>query len=201
MIRHDSLYLHQRCECNFEVQKMCLNIFYLCNFNDEIRGKGENIIKKKKEIVLLHFHIELENECLERLWRCEWSPVYLEQSLQQWWEISYRSSALTEEEIDRLLLQAIELLLIFTQNNFTGPFDQLEEFKKFVKNANFLDINAGTELKENGEELNPNVNIPELLFIARRILQKLLENSKDSMVRITIIVSLVITLYNYLYHP
>ncbi|KAI9588797.1 tetratricopeptide repeat protein 27 [Glossina fuscipes] len=142
---------------------MCFNIFYLCNFNDKIREK------------------ELENESLKRLWRCEWSPLYLEESLQQWWESSHRS-ALTQEEIDRLLLQAIELLLIFTQNNFTGPFDQLEEFKEFVKNANFLDINAVTELKENGEELNPNVNIPELLFTARRILQKLLENSKDSMI-------------------
>uniref|UniRef100_A0A1A9X0Y8 TPR_REGION domain-containing protein n=1 Tax=Glossina brevipalpis TaxID=37001 RepID=A0A1A9X0Y8_9MUSC len=143
---------------------MCLNVFYLCNFNDKVTEK------------------EIENDHLKRIWRCEWSPIHLENSLQQSWESAHKSAPLTQEESDEFLLKAIELLLIFTQNNFTGPFDQLGEFKEFIKNAHFLNTDAATELKENGEELNPNVNLAELLLIARWIIKKLLENTEDSMI-------------------
>lgn len=89
----------------------------------------------------------------------------------------------TEQELQDFLALAVELLLIFGQYNFTGPFDDLAEYQQFIKDDCPVKVPDPFEaLKENGEEINPNVVLGEFLIIASQIIKKLLSLHPDSLV-------------------
>ncbi|XP_075159976.1 tetratricopeptide repeat protein 27 [Haematobia irritans] len=143
---------------------MQFNLNFLCNFNDTVQ---EN---------------ELSSESLKRVWSGKWCSDNLEQSLKLWWSKQSTSVDLTQEECEDLLCVAIELLLAFVQQNFTGPFCELTELEGFVKELQTLVGDYFVELKENGEEINPNVVVGEFLLLSRDILKRLGDLHKDSIV-------------------
>lgn len=108
--------------------------------------------------------------------------------LSKWSEKAGDSNvSFTEQEIQDFLAVAVELLLIFGQYNFTGPFDDLSAFQQFIKEDFPLKLpDPFDELKENGEEINPNVVLGEFLLIAADILKKLLGQQPDSLVSVEI---------------
>lgn len=128
------------------------------------------------------------------MWFGKWCSENLEKSLEEWW-VKKESSDLSLVESKDLLSLAVELLLSFVQQNFTGPFCELTELEGF---ANEIQHHVGDpfiELKENGEEINPNVVLGEFLIISRDILKKLLLCHSDSVVSITFSLSVQICQY------
>ncbi|XP_061400608.1 tetratricopeptide repeat protein 27 [Musca vetustissima] len=135
---------------------MIYNLNYLCNFNDQVKEE------------------DLESDSLRRVWSGKWCSGKFEDSLKQWWSL--------QEQCEVFLCLAIESLLAFLQQNFTGPFCELAELEGLVKEIQPLVGDAFEELKENGEEINPNVVLGEFLLLSRGILRKLLELQPDSIV-------------------
>ncbi|XP_037825505.1 tetratricopeptide repeat protein 27 [Lucilia sericata] len=143
---------------------MHLILQYLCNFNDKIEIK------------------DLCNDSLKRVWCEEWNVSNLQDLLNKWLACKEAAEDLSQEQIEDLLPVAVQLLFVFAQYNFTGPFDDLREFQEFVKeNLNFVP-DPFEELKENGEEINPNVVLGEFLIVARDILKKLLKGQAETVV-------------------
>ncbi|XP_013117334.2 tetratricopeptide repeat protein 27 [Stomoxys calcitrans] len=143
---------------------MQFHLNYLCNFNDRVKPE------------------DLPSESLKRVWSGKWCTEKLEHSLKHWWNQKDDANQLTVEDSEELLCVALELLLAFIQQNFTGPFCELTELEGFVKELQPLVGDFFVELKENGEEINPNVVLGEFLLISRAILNKLLSLHKDCVV-------------------
>ncbi|XP_065360961.1 tetratricopeptide repeat protein 27 [Calliphora vicina] len=143
---------------------MVLNLQYLCNFNQQIDIK------------------DVCNESLKRVWTGEWKVSDLQELLVKWLACKDSLNELTAAEIEDLLAFAVELLFVFAQYNFTGPFDDLPEFEQFVKESLSFVADPFEELKENGEEINPNVVLGEFLLVAKDILKKLLNSQQESVV-------------------
>uniref|UniRef100_A0A1I8NC62 Uncharacterized protein n=1 Tax=Musca domestica TaxID=7370 RepID=A0A1I8NC62_MUSDO len=143
---------------------MVFNLNYLCNFNDKVKDE------------------DLSHESLKRIWSGKWCSAGFESSLKQWWSKRDAKEDYSQEECEEFLCLAIESLLIFMQQNFTGPFCDLAELEGFVKEIQPLVGDAFVELKENGEEINPNVVLGEFLLLSRDILKKLLEFQPESVV-------------------
>ncbi|XP_073838093.1 tetratricopeptide repeat protein 27 [Musca autumnalis] len=143
---------------------MTFNLNYVCNFNDRVQ---EN---------------DLDNESLKRVWSGKWCSGKFQDSLKRWWSRRDTKEDFTQEECDEFLCVAIEALLAFLQQNFTGPFCELAELEGFVKEIQPLVGDAFVELKENGEEINPNVVLGEFLLLSRDILKKLLNSHSDSLI-------------------
>jgi len=103
----------------------------------------------------------------------------LREILQRWRE---KGQAVLKDDPASQLKDFLLLVFAFVQNNFTGPFDKLEEFQQIHSQLNLEELDAQEKLKASGEELNPNVKTGELLLVAREILQGLLENHPESKV-------------------
>ncbi|KAH8259670.1 hypothetical protein KR026_008578 [Drosophila bipectinata] len=138
--------------------------YYICNFSDAVSVEDLPA-----------------DEQLRQLWiRQElWTVPELREILQRW-----RNSSKSDlkDNPAPLLNDFLRLVFVFVQNNFTGPFDKIEECKALLEELEFKDLEAQEKLKASGEELNPNVKTEELLLVAREILQNLLEVYPDSKV-------------------
>lgn len=106
----------------------------------------------------------------------------MEESLRKWCANKDCSDKWTQQESEEFLCLAVELLLLFTQYNFTGPFDDLKDFEGVIKDVKPPVGDPFVELKENGEEINPNVVLGEFLLIARDIVKKLLASQDNEVV-------------------
>lgn len=137
------------------------NEYHLCNFN---------------EITKLE---DLPTEALCQLWSCKWTTTRLQDILDNWRVNKTKQPTL--EAADTLLCHAVELTLVFVQNNFTGPFKQLEEFSNFLQSKTLQEYDPFVRLMENGEEINPNVKLGELLVLAKEILDLLRQYWSDSL--------------------
>ncbi|XP_055856573.1 tetratricopeptide repeat protein 27 [Episyrphus balteatus] len=133
---------------------------YLCNFND---NSTENDFPKTE---------------LKELWSCKWDFQKFEKILQNF----LKSNDNTEDDVHEEFLSSISLILAFVQNNFTGSFENLEKFKEITKKTFPNDFEAVKKLMVNGEEINPNVQIPEFLYIAEELLKNVLEKCPNSVI-------------------
>lgn len=123
--------------------------------------------------------IDLPNDKLKELWSCNWSVEKINKILQQ-----HLASVQTFHDNDEsLLFHAIQLVLVFLQNNFTGPFAQLEQLERCRNQIFPKEYIAAHQLISNGEEINTNVNLPELFAKAKDIIQHLLEKRPSSLVK------------------
>lgn len=160
---------------------MHLNIHYLCNFNDQEELEGDFFYYLlKKEIIKLRV-LDVTNESLKRVLCGEWKCSNFKGLLGNWLACQ-DSKDLSNEQTEDCLTFAVELLLIFAQYNFTGPFDDLDKFQQFVKDSLLFVADPFEVLKENGEEINPNVVLGEFVEMARNVLKKLLKNQEESVV-------------------
>lgn len=124
--------------------------------------------------------VDLPTEALCQLWSCKWTTSRLQDILDNWRVNKTKQPTL--EAADTLLCHAVELTLVFVQNNFTGPFKQLEEFSNFLQSKTLQEYDPFVRLMENGEEINPNVKLGELLVLAKEILDLLRQYWSDSLV-------------------
>nr|XP_016930887.2 tetratricopeptide repeat protein 27 [Drosophila suzukii] len=138
--------------------------YYICNFNDAVAVEDLPA-----------------DEQLRQLWTRQklWTVEELREILQRWRE---KGKAVLKDDPASQLKDFLLLVFAFVQNNFTGPFDKLEEFQQIHSQLNLEELDAQEKLKASGEELNPNVKTGELLLVAREILQGLLENYPESKV-------------------
>ncbi|KAM7354742.1 tetratricopeptide repeat protein 27 [Cochliomyia hominivorax] len=143
---------------------MNLNLQFLCNFNQQIDLK------------------DIKTESLQRVWSGEWNVKNFKEPLSKWLSKTNSPSNFNPEEVEEFLSLAAELLFGFAQYNFTGPFDDLPEFQEFVKENVSFAGDPFEKLKENGEEINPNVVLGEFLLLAKEIIQKLLDQHKECLV-------------------
>ncbi|XP_053953495.1 tetratricopeptide repeat protein 27 [Anastrepha ludens] len=137
------------------------NKYHLCNFNEPTLAE------------------DLLTEALRHLWSCKWTTTRLQNILDNWQSIKNTEPCL--ETADALFCQAVELTLVFVQNNFTGPFKQLEEFSDFLQAKQLKDYDPFIRLMENGEEINPNVKLGELLVLAKEMFHLLRQSWPDSL--------------------
>ncbi|CAD7005825.1 tetratricopeptide repeat protein 27 [Ceratitis capitata] len=137
------------------------NKYHLCNFNERTTTE------------------DLPTEAIRQLWSCNWSTTRLQTILDNWQE--NKNVAPSLEAADTLLCQAIELTLLFVQNNFTGPFQQLEEISNILQAKKFVEYDPFKRLMENGEEINPNVKLGELLVIAKETVNLLRQHWSDAL--------------------
>ncbi|XP_017491754.1 PREDICTED: tetratricopeptide repeat protein 27 [Rhagoletis zephyria] len=137
------------------------NKYHLCNFN-------ELVVEQ-----------DLPTESLHQLWSCKWTTTRLQAILDNWFQ--YKNAEPSLETADTLLCQVVELTLVFVQNNFTGPFKQLEEFTVFLQAKQLKEYDPFICLMENGEEINPNVKLGELLVLAKEILNFLRQRWPESL--------------------
>lgn len=142
---------------------MHLNLHFLCNFNDNVKEQ------------------DLPSDSLKRVWQGEWCVKDLEESLKKWWQAKF-SDNFHQHETEEFLSLSVELLLIFAQYNFTGPFDDVKEFEGFISESKLSVGDPFVELKENGEEINPNVMLGEFLLISRDIFKKLLTFQENEVI-------------------
>ncbi|XP_016956053.1 tetratricopeptide repeat protein 27 [Drosophila biarmipes] len=135
--------------------------YYICNFNDAVAVEDLPA-----------------DEQLRQLWTSQklWTVEDLREILQRWREKGKADDPAAQ------LKDFLLLVFTFVQNNFTGPFDKLEDFQQIHSQLNLEELDAQEKLKASGEELNPNVKTAELLLAARDILQGLLENHPESKV-------------------
>lgn len=122
----------------------------------------------------------MPTEALRQLWSCQWTTTRL-QSILDNWRVN-KATDPNSEAANTLLCQAVELTLVFVQNNFTGPFKQLEEFSNFLQKKSLEEYDSFKRLMENGEEINPNVKLGELLVLAKEILDLLRQFWPNSLV-------------------
>ncbi|XP_017111947.1 tetratricopeptide repeat protein 27 [Drosophila elegans] len=138
--------------------------YYICNFNDAVAVEDLPA-----------------DEQLRQLWTRQklWTLEDLRGILQRWRE----NEKLNSKDNPALQLNDFLLLIFaFVQNNFTGPFDKVDDFQVIHSELSLKDLDAQEKLKASGEELNPNVKTGELLLVAREILKGLLETHPESKV-------------------
>ncbi|EDW94655.2 tetratricopeptide repeat protein 27 [Drosophila yakuba] len=140
--------------------------YYICNFNDAVAVEDLPA-----------------DEALRQLWTRQklWTVDDLRGILQRWQE---QGKPGLEDDPTSQLKDFLLLIFAFVQNNFTGPFDKLEEYQQIHSELELEKLDALEKLKASGEELNPNVKSVELLLIAKEILQGLLESHPESKVLI-----------------
>ncbi|XP_017072187.1 tetratricopeptide repeat protein 27 [Drosophila eugracilis] len=140
--------------------------YYICNFNDAVVVED----------------LPAEQQ-LRQLWTRQklWTVEDLREILLRWRE---KGKPDLKTDPASQLKDFLLLIFAFVQNNFTGPFDNLEGLQKIHSELNLDDLDAQDKLKASGEELNPNVKTGELLLLAREILKGLLESHPHSKVLI-----------------
>ncbi|XP_037933632.1 tetratricopeptide repeat protein 27-like [Teleopsis dalmanni] len=138
------------------------NKYFVCNFNKSTDTET------------------IENELLRLLWTCNFTTENLEKLLST--HLSNQKDKLNDEEARTALCQAIELILIFVQYNFTGPTKSVDEFTELIANKKLEECDPFVKLIENGEEINSNVALGELFVIAKNILKQLSAQYPESLV-------------------
>lgn len=108
----------------------------------------------------------------------------LKELLTKWLAKKDTQDSFSDSEIEDFLSLAAELLFLFAQYNFSGPFDDLQEFQDFVKENLTYVGDPFDLLKENGEEINPNVVLGEFLLLAKEILKILLKQKEECLVSV-----------------
>lgn len=108
----------------------------------------------------------------------------LKELLTKWLAKKDTQDSFSDSEIEDFLSLAAELLFLFAQYNFSGPFDDLQEFQDFVKENLTYVGDPFDLLKENGEEINPNVVLGEFLLLAKEILKNLLKQKEECLVSV-----------------
>lgn len=108
----------------------------------------------------------------------------LKELLTKWLAKKDTQDSFSDSEIKDFLSLAAELLFLFAQYNFSGPFDDLQEFQDFVKENLTYVGDPFDLLKENGEEINPNVVLGEFLLLAKEILKILLKQKEECLVSV-----------------
>ncbi|KAH8270298.1 hypothetical protein KR018_006811 [Drosophila ironensis] len=138
---------------------------YICNFSDAV--------SVEKDLPA--------DEHLRQLWSRQelWNEQELRDILLRW---QGGDKPDPRAEPAALLNDFLRLTFAFVQNNFTGPFDKVEKCQQVLNELQLKDDEAQEHLKASGEELNPNVKTAQLLFVAREILQSLLEVYPESKV-------------------
>lgn len=139
------------------------------------------------------------------MWNCNWSLDRLKRALQIWWQDKCSNEySIGKEDAKVLFPLAVELFLIFVQNNFTGPFDHVADFEELINKLDFdygkfdkfsksgafdVDgehiITANDMLKTNNEEVNANVKLSALLVCARDIFRCLMKYDSECLVCIS----------------
>lgn len=123
---------------------------------------------------------------LKSLWECNWSKNLNNELFRQIFGGNFDGIDLSSRSNDELLCLAISALQAFVQDNFVGPM--LNEEDEFKEHPWHFDLKCiGSESLQNylmsdGEEINTNVNHPELLAVAKYILSHInlkLENITD----------------------
>ncbi|KAH8372301.1 hypothetical protein KR093_010976 [Drosophila rubida] len=149
-----------------------LSAYYLCNFNDAVQLEG----KSKKYFMPLYTNIMCltdlpADERLRKLWTAEelWTVEEVETIVIRW-----QQQGKQLETVEQTLNDFLQLTFAFVQNNFTGPFDKLAACTELLCSLQLEQSAALEQLKESGEELNPNVKIAQLLLIAKQLLDALI---------------------------
>ena len=119
---------------------------------------------------MLKFHVFLSeiddvNDLVTNVLNCEWKKNLSSDLVKN---ILRNSKIEDNTSAKDLLLTGIASLLLFIQNNFTGPSCDLDELSPFFDRTTILD-----HLKVDSEELDSNVLNPELLYISKTIFNSL----------------------------
>lgn len=127
---------------------------------------------------------------MKALWECNWPETLNNDLFTQIIVQNFTDIDLSTKTAEKLLALAISALQAFVQDNFVGPL--LNEDEKFKELPWHSDIERiGSEsirnyLMSDGEEINTNVNHPELLAVAKYILvnigKSVSENSFDQVI-------------------
>lgn len=134
------------------------------------------------------------SECLKSLWECKWSENVDKPLFGEILEKNFDDIDLSTQNNEELLCLAISSLQAFVQENFVGPLssDDHDSFKQLPWHAIVERVGAAAirnYLMSDGEEINTNVNHPELLAVAKCILLYLhskLETIDDSVEKLII---------------
>ncbi|KAH8411120.1 hypothetical protein KR222_003597 [Zaprionus bogoriensis] len=144
--------------------------YFMCNFNDtfELDADFPNY------------------ERLRKLWTSHelWTVSELETIIKRWLD---NAANMEIAEIDKsvdLLIDFLQLVFAFVQNNFTGPFDKLTLCSEMLSNLQLDDLYPQKQLEASGEELNPNVKTAQLLLISKQMLEVLRKTHPTSKVTI-----------------
>lgn len=124
---------------------------------------------------------------MKSIWDCNWSSNLNQKLIDEILLKNFTDIDLTSHERDQLLWLAISTLQAFVQENFVGPplRDDDDEFTELSWHSTVKTV--GIEpirnyLTSDGEEINSNVQYPELLAIAKYCLSHLnadLESQSD----------------------
>uniref|UniRef100_A0A1Q3EY78 Uncharacterized protein n=1 Tax=Culex tarsalis TaxID=7177 RepID=A0A1Q3EY78_CULTA len=130
------------------------NLWSLFNFNDD--GEIDNL-----------------SELQPLIKRCDWTGC-LRHKIFQNLASSNTTDALAQEDHQNLLSAGIAALYAFIQNNFVGPTVSYSD----VAFDNIPDVRDG--LKSDGEELNVNVQSPELLYFCKVAFEQLNKEGSEN---------------------
>lgn len=117
---------------------------------------------------------------LQSLWECNWNQNLNNQLFSQILANNFDGIDLSSRSNEELLCLAISALQAFVQDNFLGPLlNESDEFKGLQWHSDVErigDESLRNYLMSDGEEINSNVNHPELLAVAKYILLHLQAN-------------------------
>lgn len=115
---------------------------------------------------------------LKSIWDCNWSSNLNQKLIDEILLKKFANIDLTAQNRDQLLWLAVSALQAFVQENFVGPplCDDDDEFNELSWHSVVKSVGIETiqnYLLSDGEEINTNVNYPELLAIAKYCLSYL----------------------------
>lgn len=175
------------------VSKTLTNRFWLChNFdNDPIEGDNQQLCLKYMSIIITHvfLFVSVNKACPEALqavrtgdwWTVLRNPIFatvLRQCLANEQKIT-NPDVVDDHNVETTFALAIAAVQCFVLENFLGP--RLDE-AAYAELPHYALLHDGHTdmaqlLHSDGEEINVNVTRPELLLVAKRILEQLIERA------------------------
>lgn len=174
---------------------MAFNQYWLCNYSSNICTNGKcqilclqhflssgRFCPSNDCVLFLSFGVVFHTDWpsnLKSIWDCNWTANLNQKLIDEILVQNFSNLDLTTHDRDQLLWLAVSALQAFVQENFVGPplHDVMnDEFNELSWHSTVKAV--GSEairnyLLSDGEAINPNVNYPELLAIAKYCLSYL----------------------------